>query len=67
MESDSQYLFRRAEEEQEAADKAASPKARELHKELAGRYRDAAEGHPPPRSPEGPRKPGLPEEFRILE
>lgn len=67
MESDSQYLSRRAEEEQEAADKAASPKARELHKELAGRYRDAADDHPPPRSPDGPSKPGLPDDLRILE
>ena len=67
MESETQYLSRRAEEEREAAEKAVSPKARALHKELADRYRDAAGGNPPPQAPDGPAKPGLPDEFRILE
>ena len=42
MESQRDYLQRRAEEEDAAADRAASDKARELHHELATRYRDAA-------------------------
>lgn len=42
MESQKDYLQRRAEEEEEAADRAASEKARDLHHELATRYRDAA-------------------------
>jgi len=42
MESRSEYLQRRAEEEDSAADRAASDKARDLHMELASRYRDAA-------------------------
>lgn len=43
MESEREYLRRRAGEEQAAADRAASGKARDLHIELAARYRDAAE------------------------
>lgn len=42
MESHRDYLQRRAAEEDAAADRAASDKARELHLELATRYRDAA-------------------------
>ena len=67
MESESQYLSRRAQEEQEAAERAADPKARELHIELAGRYRDAAQGNRPPPVPDGPALPGLPDDFRILD
>jgi hypothetical protein len=67
MESESQYLNRRAQEEQEAAERAADPKTRELHIELAGRYRDAAQGHRPPPVPDGPIRAGLPDDFRILE
>ena len=43
MESEREYLHRRASEEQEAAQRSGSEKARELHMELATRYRDAAE------------------------
>ena len=42
MESQRDYLQRRADEEDAAADRAASDKARVLHHELATRYRDAA-------------------------
>lgn len=42
MESHRDYLRRRADEEDAAADRAASDKARELHHELATRFRDAA-------------------------
>ena len=42
MESHRDYLQRRADEEDAAADRAASDKARELHHELATRFRDAA-------------------------
>jgi hypothetical protein len=43
MESQKDYLERRADEEDAAADRAASDKARDLHHELANRYRDAAD------------------------
>ncbi|HET6940581.1 MAG TPA: hypothetical protein VFH89_00315 [Sphingomicrobium sp.] len=42
MESHRDYLQRRADEEDAAASRAASAKARELHHELATRYRNAA-------------------------
>jgi hypothetical protein len=42
MESHRDYLQRRADEEDAAADRASSDKARNLHHELALRYRDAA-------------------------
>jgi hypothetical protein len=42
MESHRDYLRRRADEEDAAADRAESVKARDLHRELATRYRDAA-------------------------
>ena len=48
MESHSEYMRRRAGEEMDAADRASSPKVRALHTELAARYRDAADGPPPP-------------------
>jgi hypothetical protein len=68
MESEREYLHRRASEEQEAAQRSGSEKARELHMELATRYRDAAEVRVAPQRP----KPelavhGLPLEFKILE
>ena len=46
MESHSEYMRRRAGEEQDAADRAANPKVRDRHSELADRYRDAADGPP---------------------
>lgn len=67
MESESQYMSRRAQEEQEAADRAVNPKARDLHIELAGRYRDAAHGQKPPSTPDAGARRGLPNDFRILE
>jgi hypothetical protein len=67
MESNSQYMLRRHREERDAADKASSPKVRELHIELSDRYREAADGDPPPHAPDGPSRPGLPEDFRILD
>lgn len=42
MESQKDYLTRRADEEDAAADRASNEKARDLHHELATRYRDAA-------------------------
>ena len=42
MESQRDYLNRRALEEEEAAARATSEKVRELHEEMASRYRDAA-------------------------
>ena len=67
MESERAYLHRRASEEQAAAQRSDSEKARELHMELATRYRDAAELRVAAR----PREPelevhGLPLEFKIL-
>jgi hypothetical protein len=68
MESEREYLHRRAGEEQAAAVRARSEKARELHMELAARYRDAAEARLATRQAEPePAMHGLPLEFRILE
>ena len=68
MESQRDYLKRRALEEEAAAQRASSDKARELHVELATRYREAADADadasPPP---EPPAKSIRPAEFRILE
>jgi hypothetical protein len=69
MEKESDYLSRRAREEQAAADRACDPKVRDLHLELAARYRQAA-GEGSERTPERPPVPpqtGLPSDFRILE
>ena len=71
MESEREYLSRRAREEQDAAEHAASEKVRNLHMAFAARYREAAEG--PVRKPD--RKTdlemisgaSLPREFRIIE
>ena len=46
MESQRDYMSRRAREEQGAAERAASEKVRELHMELAARYREAADADP---------------------
>lgn len=68
MESERAYLQRRAGEEQAAAERATTEKARDLHAELAARYRDAAGGQPPPRTPDpASSKPGRPLDFVILE
>ena len=68
MESERDYLQRRAREEQDAADRASSDKARKLHMELAARYRDAAEARLQAHAPDPtPARPGLPLDFRILE
>jgi hypothetical protein len=66
MESDRQYLNRRAAEEEEAAGQASSGKAREAHLELASRYREAAGADPELRVADKV-KPGLAKEFRIIE
>jgi hypothetical protein len=42
MEGDALYFSRRAQEEREAAMKAAHPSAREAHLDMAGRYDDLA-------------------------
>ena len=66
MESERDYLSRRALEEQAAAEHASTEKVRELHEELATRYREAAAaGRELP--VELAAKPGLPKEFRILD
>ena len=65
MESQLHYLERRALEE-EAAERASTDKAREIHIELASRYRVAADTDAPAR-PEAPAKTILPNEFRILD
>ena len=67
MESHSEYMRRRAGEEQAAADRASSPEVRALHVELAGRYREAADGPPPPKKTDGPALSCLPDDFTILE
>ena len=68
MESEREYLHRRASEEQAAAQCAGSEKARELHMELAARYRDAAEIRVAPLRPEPELAVhGLPLDFKILD
>ena len=66
MESERDYLRRRAQEEKDAAERASPDKVRDLHAELANRYREAAEADPELRV-EVVTKPGLPKEFRILD
>jgi len=66
MESQRHYLERRALEEEAAAQRASTAKAREIHFELASRYRVAADTDAPAR-PEAPAKTILPNEFRILD
>ena len=68
MESDRTYLSRRAAEEQEASDRASNPKAKELHAEMAERYRDAAHSKTLPKTRETrPERPLVPDDFRILD
>ena len=67
MESQREYMRRRANEEQAAAERASCDKARDLHKELAARYRDAAETRLALVESEPERMQGLPMDFRILE
>ena len=67
MESNSEYMLRRHREERDAADKASSPKVRELHIEMSDRYREAADGDPPPHAPDSPPGHGLPRDFKILD
>jgi hypothetical protein len=66
MESQRHYLERRALEEEAAAERASTAKAREIHIELASRYRVAADTDAPAR-PEPPARTILPAEFRILD
>jgi hypothetical protein len=66
MESQRDYLERRALEEEAAADNAPTDKVRDIHVELASRYREAA-GADPQAPPESPVKTIRPKEFRILE
>jgi hypothetical protein len=67
MESQRDYLERRALEEEDAASNAASDKARDLHQELATRYREAATSEPEDRQDESTVTTIRPKEFRILE
>ena len=67
MESQRDYMSRRAREEQAAAERAASEKVRELHMELATRYREAADADPELRVVDVKLRPGLPSDFRIIE
>ena len=67
MESQRDYLKRRALEKDDAAVRAESDKARELHEELASRYRDAATSESEVRHDELTVTTIRPKEFRILE
>jgi hypothetical protein len=66
MESQRDYLERRALEEEAAAERAQTDKVREVHVELASRYRQAADADEPA-PPESPAKTTRPIEFRILD
>lgn len=66
MESERDYLSRRAREEEDAAQHASTDKVRDLHMDLATRYREAADADSELRV-EVVAKPGLPKEFRILD
>ena len=67
MESEREYLRRRAGEEQAAADRASCDKARDLHRELAARYRNAAETRLAMVKSEPELMHGLPMDFVILD
>jgi len=67
MESEREYMRRRAGEELAAADEATSEKARDLHKELAARYRDSAEKRLKLVKSEPELVHGLPADFRIID
>lgn len=66
MESQRDYLERRAIEEEAAAERASTDKVRDVHAELATRYREAADADAPS-PPESPAKTSRPKEFRILD
>ncbi len=66
MESQRDYLERRALEEDAAAERAPTDKVREVHVELASRYREAADGNAQA-PPESPATTIRPKEFRILD
>ena len=66
MESQRDYLERRALEEDAAAERAPTDKVREVHVELASRYREAADGNAQA-PPESPVTTIRPKEFRILD
>ena len=66
MESRQDFLLRRAREEEEAAARATCDKARELHEEMASRYRQAAGANDEMREPDGELKTILPDDFRII-
>ena len=66
MESQRDYLERRALEEDAAAERASTDKARDVHAELASRYREAADSDSPA-PPDSPARTTLPDEFCILE
>lgn len=68
MESQKDYLERRARQEREAAERASDARARELHLELAARYLQASADDPHRRSDRAPvPPPGFPRDFSILE
>ena len=67
MESHSEYMRRRAGEEQDAAERAPNPRVRALHIELADRYRDAANAPAPQRKPDEPARSCLPDDLKILD
>jgi outer membrane protein TolC len=67
MESQRDYLNRRALEEEEAAARATSEKVRELHEEMASRYRDAAGTKDERREAEAELSTILPADFRIID
>lgn len=68
MESNNQYLSRRAVEEEDAADRSSDPKVRDVHAELAARYRNAAERDSPSDKKVAEKRSALlSADFRILE
>jgi len=67
MESQRDYLNRRALEEEEAAARATSEKVRELHEEMASRYRDAAGAKDERREADSELETILPADFRIID
>ena len=66
MESQKDYLHRRAEEEDAAADRASTEKAREIHEELATRYRGAVDNEVQTGGDEAANS-TRPRDFRIIE
>ena len=66
MESHREFLIRRASEEEEAAARATSEKARDLHQEMASRYRKAADSNDDKRQPDADLTTILPTDFRII-